>query len=104
MTKSDILAKKYPRLNSVQMKILLSVEVNSGSSIADIARDCSLSPKTVQFHMKTMTEDGKKGRPNAAMGLVWCCENMDDRRKYEVFLTMKGKDAVSLIQSLGEKY
>lgn len=102
MTNIEKIVLLRPRLNAVQMQILLAVDLHEGRSMSEIAEDCGLPKKTVQFHLKTMTIEGKKGRRNAAMGLVFLMDDLMDKRKKEVYLTKPGHQVANLLQKMGD--
>lgn len=92
---------QHSQLRISQLDLILTVAIKPGQTQTELAESCDLTLSAVSRAMDVLGTAGRRDKISSArMGWVETRRNPLDDRILQVYLTKKGNDFVSLLESI----
>jgi len=91
----------HAQLRASQLELLLAVYLKPGQTQSELAAECDMTLSAVSRAMDVLGTTGRRDNlSKARMGWVETRRNPSDDRILQVYLTKKGTDFVSLLETI----
>ena len=88
------------QIRASQLDFLITIGLTPGRTQTELAADCDLTLAAVSRAVDVLGKDGRRDGVSGKLGLVEARRNPSDDRILQVFLTPKGEQFVSLMETL----